>query len=367
LRRHAKFTVLLLLTGALLWWFARGVEWSSVGAELAGANLWLIALGVGFVCCTYFVRALRWRALLAPITEASLKELVAATSVGFGAVFLVGRAGEVVRPAYLPLADGRVRPAASFVTIGVERLYDIVAVVLLFAVNMIWFRAPGGDAGEYAQVRRAGFLLLAGAVVGVGGLVLFRRHARAIVGWLDARLARAPSAVGRVGKVLTHLLEQLGRALGVLTNARELAATVGWTALLWGLIALANWCVLRAFGLPFGLAETIFVLGWALVGSLVPTPGGAAGAFHVATARGLAFLGVAAAKATAVSIILHLVVFGPALLIGLAFFVRSDVKLSRLRQSVAEHERGADEAGDDGRAGFSAGKTEAEPGLGVRG
>jgi uncharacterized membrane protein YbhN (UPF0104 family) len=122
----------------------------------------------------------------------------------------------------------------------------------------------------------------------------------------------------------------------VLVNARSLAVTIGWTALLWTVIALANWCVLRAFGLPFGASETVFVLGWALVGSLVPTPGGAAGAFHVATARGLSFLGVAEAKATAVSIILHLVLFGPALLLGLYFFLRSDVKLSRLRGAAAQ-------------------------------
>ena len=357
MRRHLKFTILLLLTGALLWWFARGVEWSSVREELAGSNWPLVALGVAIVCCTYFVRALRWRVLLAPLAPASLWSLFGATTVGFGSIFLLGRAGEFVRPAFLPLADRRVRPAASFVTIGVERIYDMSAVVVLFAFNMIWFSAAAGDAAAYAQVRRAGFLLLGAAVAGVGCLVLFRRRAETIVGWLDARFERSRSApVRRAGEFVTHLLEQLGRALSVLTDARVLAVTVGQTALLWGLIAAANWCVLRAFGLPFGPAETIFVLGWALVGSLVPTPGGAAGAFHVATARGLAFLGVAAAKATAVSIVLHLVVFGPALFIGLFFFLRSDVKLSGLR-AAAEHETKDLRDGEaDAQGGFVSGK-----------
>lgn len=334
MRRYLKFIVLLLLTGALLWWFARGVDdWGSVRAEVGASNWPLVALGVAFVCSTYFVRALRWRVLLAPLApEASLWSLFGATTVGFGSIFLLGRAGEFVRPAFLPLADRRVRPAASFVTIGVERIYDMSAVVVLFAFNLIWFSAGGGDAAVYAQVRRAGFLLLAAAVAGIACLILFRTRAGQIVNWLDARLERSPSPlVKRVGKFVTHLLEQLGRALSVLTDARVLAVTIGQTALLWGLIAVANWCVLRAFGLQVGAADTIFVLGWALVGSLVPTPGGAAGAFHVATARGLAFLGVAAAKATAVSIVLHLVVFAPALFLGLFFFLRSDVKLSGLR------------------------------------
>jgi uncharacterized protein (TIRG00374 family) len=331
LRRYLKFTALVALTALLLWWFARGVNWAQVGAEMAGVNWSLIAAGVVVVCATYVIRALRWRVLLAPIAESSVRNLLAATSVGFGAIFLIGRSGEVLRPTFLSLADRRVRPAASFVTIGVERIYDMAAVVLIFAVNMIWFRAPGGDAAAYERVRQAGFLLLGGFVVGIAGLVLFRLRGAQVIRWLDAKLERAPRVAKRVGAFVTHLLEQLRLALGVLVNARELAATVGLTALLWTVIALANWCVLRAFNLPYGVGETVFVLGWALVGSLVPTPGGAAGAFHVATARGLSFLGVAEAKATAVSIVLHLVLFGPALFMGLYFFLRSDVKLSRLR------------------------------------
>lgn len=341
MRQTLKFTVLLVLTCALLWWFARGVEWGRVSAELAGANLWLIACGVAAVCATYFVRALRWRTLLAPLAPAGLKALVAATTVGFGAVFLAGRAGEVVRPAFLPLAEPRVKPAASFVTIGVERIYDISAVVLLFAFNLIWFRAPGGDPAAYAQVRRAGLVMLVAAVAGILSLVWFRGRAPRLISWLDAKLARGPRLVRRAGKILTHLLEQLAGALVVLTDARALAVTAGQTILLWGLIGVANFCVMRAFNLDFGPAEAIFVMGWALVGSLVPTPGGAAGAFHAMTKNGLIFLGIADAKATAVSIILHLVVFGPAVFLGLYFFLRSDVKLSNLRRGAA----GGGEAG----------------------
>jgi uncharacterized protein (TIRG00374 family) len=351
LRRYLKFAALLALTGVLLWWFARGVDWSQVGRELEGVNWGLIALGVAVVCTTYLVRALRWRALLAPVAESSVRNLLAATSVGFGAIFLVGRSGEVLRPTFLSLADRRVRPAASFVTIGVERVYDMAAVVLIFAIDMIWFRAPGGDAAGYARVRQAGFVLLAAFAAGIACLVWFRANAPRLIGRLERRFERSPARMARAGKLLTGVLEQLRLALGVLVNARELAVTVGWTALLWAVIAAANWCVLRAFGLPFGASETVFVLGWALVGSLVPTPGGAAGAFHVATARGMSFLGVPDAKATAVSIVLHLVLFGPALLLGLYFFLRSDVKLSRLRG--AAEGAGGPAADDPARIGFA--------------
>jgi uncharacterized membrane protein YbhN (UPF0104 family) len=101
--------------------------------------------------------------------------------------------------------------------------------------------------------------------------------------------------------------------------------------MVWLGISIANLLVLRAFGLPFGITETVFVLGWSLVGSLIPTPGGAAGAFHAATAAGLIFLGVARETAAAISIVMHLVDFGPAVVFGFFYLIRGDINISRLR------------------------------------
>lgn len=77
------------------------------------------------------------------------------------------------------------------------------------------------------------------------------------------------------------------------------------------------------------------MLGLSLLGSLVPTPGGAAGAFHAATAAGLMFLGVQKETAAALSIVLHLVDFGPALLFGLFYVIRGDLSFAKLRTLVS--------------------------------
>jgi uncharacterized membrane protein YbhN (UPF0104 family) len=174
-------------------------------------------------------------------------------------------------------------------------------------------------------------MLLVAATIGIFALVVFKRYSRQVIDWCAAKFEHAPPLLRRAGGLLTHVLEQVAGALSVLVSARSLALTVGLTALLWGIIAVVNWLVLRAFGLPFGATETLFVLGWALVGSLVPTPGGAAGAFHAATAAGLVFLGIPREEAAAISIVLHLVVFAPAVVFGLYYFLRSDVSLERLR------------------------------------
>ena len=200
-------------------------------------------------------------------------------------------------------------------------------------------RLPGVDASTFARVRQAGLVLFACAVVGLGALVWFGRRSDAVTAWLDARLARLPQFLRKVGGIASGLLRHLGRTLAVLSGWRGLLATAGWTALLWATITLANMLVLRAFGVGVGPVETFFVLGWSLVGSVVPTPGAGAGTFHMATATGLTrYLGYPDSQVQPAVIILHLVVFGSPIIFGLYYFLRSGFSVARLRELVAEEE-----------------------------
>lgn len=337
-RKYVEFGALCLLAAVILWWFGRKLDWLEVRHAVSRANPYLLALGVLAISLAYVFRAARWGALLAPLCHASLRNLWVATTVGFGAVFLFGRAGEVVRPVVLPMRDPKVRPSASFVTIMIERIYDSIAVVLLFAINLLWFRPPATASVEFGRVRLAGIILLLIALAGVFGLTQFRKKSRGAIGWVRKTLEGKRFVPARVSHAILGILEQLAMALRVLVDARELAVTVGWSAMVWITIAIANMLVFRAFGLPFGITQTVFVLGWSLVGSLVPTPGGAAGAFHAATAAGLILLGVPRDTAAAIAIVLHVVDFGPALIFGLYYVIRGDINLSRLRARTSSEE-----------------------------
>lgn len=330
-RKYVEFVALCILAIAILWWFGRNLNWAEVREAVAGANWYLLTAAVAVVCLAYLLRAARWGALLAPIHHAKLNDLFIATTVGFGALFVFGRMGEVVRPVVLPMRDPKIRASASLVTIMVERIYDLLAVVLVFAASLLWLSPPPHLAAEFDRIRVVGFVLVAVVLAGVFALALFKQKAARITAWIAGLLNNRRFIPARIAKAVVRLLEQLALALRVLVNARELAVTIGWTALVWMAITVANLLVFRAFGLQFGFTETIFVVGWALVGSLVPTPGGAAGAFHAATAGSLIFLGIAKETAAGVSIVMHLVDFGPALVFGLIYVIRGDINVGRLR------------------------------------
>jgi uncharacterized protein (TIRG00374 family) len=337
MRQNLKSIVILIIGGLLAWWFISRLDWVLVGANLRNASLVHLVIAGILINFTMFARSLRWQAFLAPITHVGLRNLFAATSIGFGAIFVVGRAGEIVRPAVLSLHE-RIRPSITFATIFIERIYDTAAVVLLFSINLLFFTFPPGTraATEHPEqlelIRLVGAVLTIGLLAGIGLLVMLRLRARPIILFLETRtLHRAP----RLMRPLINFIQHLTEGLGVLVNLRELAMTILHTALVWVTIVLASWISFLAFGVKFSLSQVIFTLGFGLVGSLVPTPGGSAGAYHAAAAKGLEFLGLEPNLAASIAIINHLIAFGPPFILGIYYLVRDDLRLSQIREMLS--------------------------------
>lgn len=336
LSRYIKFIVLSLVALLILWYFGKDLDWQEVRTSLRRADAFYLILSVLIICIGYFLRAVRWQALLRPITPSSLKELFATTSVGFAAIFLIGRAGEIVRPMWLPMRDKRVRPSAALVTLGLERIFDLAALVVLFAINLLWFTPPAGREEDFAYVSLAGYGLLVGVILGFAGLIFYQYKSDSIIAF-TMRITDRKFIPQRLKRILLSLLKQLASALKILRDWRETALVSFWTMTLWFAISLPTWFVLLAFDMPFSFSDSLFIMGFAVVSSVVPTPGGAAGAFHTATAASLLFLrpDIRNEDAAAVSIAMHLVYFAPALIFGLYYFVHGDISIDRFRNLLS--------------------------------
>ncbi len=331
-------TVASLGLGAFfVYWFAHRLNWREVWAEVCQANWVFLALALSLFIGTYFVRVIRWRALLEPMANASLRGLFRATVVGFSALFVMGRAGEmIVRPAALSLKE-RVHPSASYATVMIERVFDMVMVVFFFAVNLIFLQYAATDAESlrtFGWIKGVGVFLLFVALGGIYGLSVFRTHRDGVLTFLEKKFQRLPRTLSRA---LLSLLRHISEGLAVLHNARELAVTVSYTILLWLMVAVAHLLVVHAFGISYAkipFTGAVFVMGLSMLGSIVPTPGGATGPFHTATAAALTFLGAVDSpeQAASIAIVLHLVIFAPATLFGLLYIIKDGLSLGRLLQ-----------------------------------
>jgi uncharacterized protein (TIRG00374 family) len=235
----------------------------------------------------------------------------------------------------LPLLNPQVRRTTAVLTIIVERVFDLSVLCMLFGLGLLWLPLLGNQLTAKAHVTEIGIVLLALPALAIATLIWFKKS------FIDRRNRLMETSelkhVGgsRIRRAVSRFLNQLMRALSVLSNAREFIAVTLWTAVQWASVILTNWLVLRAFGLPFGFKETVLVMCFGLAGSFVPTPGGAAGAFHAAISGGLVLLGVALEKAAAISIAAHLVGFIPALAFGSYFLLRRGVNLTQLQRDMS--------------------------------
>jgi glycosyltransferase 2 family protein len=333
--KKLKSIFILAIGLGLAWWFVSGKDWDTIGGHLRNARIWPLLLAGLLINLTLLARSIRWQAFLAPITAVKLSNIFAATAVGFGALFVIGRMGsEIIRPAALSLRE-RLRPSATIATILIERIYDTTAVVFLFALSLLFSELPASGASawqKFGGARSVGLLLLTATLCGLGILVLLRLKAPPIITWLERHSTRLPP---RLAQALLNFIRHLAEGLSVLLNLRELAMTTLLTGCVWTLVYWATWLTLFAFGLNFSVGHVIFILGFGLVGSVVPTPGGSAGAFHAAAAKGLEFLGLDPNLAASIAIVYHLIAFGPPFLIGLYYLIRDDISFSQLREMIA--------------------------------
>ena len=315
-----------LLAIILLYFFFRGMDWAALGAALGSAHP-VYLLGVVLVTAVvYAARAWRWGYLLAPLVKVGYPDLFSATMVGFASGLLVPRAGEIVRP-YLVSRRYPIRTSAGFATIVLERMFDLITVLVLFGLYLFVLPAPA----QQVQGPLLGFLKLSGLLTGAGVAVLlaflwaFHVHADRALALSDRLLARFPQWLARP---LGHALRAFSEGLAVLqAPAGHLAAIMGQSFGVWLLIAVTFHLNHLAFGLTLPFHATFLLAAFLTVGVAIPTPG-MVGGFHAFYLLCLTeAFAVPKGIAAAAGIAAHALTNVPVLLFGLALLGREGLTI----------------------------------------
>lgn len=283
----------------------------------------------------YVVRAERWQYLLAPLGPTRFRVAFRTTIIGFAASFVLpARAGEVVRP-YLLARQEELSVTATFATVIVERMLDLVAVLLLLAVFL--FGLESGEAAAAPRLYQA--VWYGGAIaapIGLGILVamfVMAGHPERLHGLvlqiervLPARLARAVASFART----------FAEGLAVVRHPSRLVWAMAWSLVLWLAIAFQVWLIVRAFDIALPFAGSFLVTAMLVVGVAVPTPGGVGGTHEVLRLALTSFYAADNDAAVGAAILQHAVNFVPVLLLGLVFIAQDGLNLSRLRAITAD-------------------------------
>jgi uncharacterized protein (TIRG00374 family) len=331
MRSTLRTLVVLVLAVGLLALFLYHVDLRRVGSAIVHAEpAWLI-LSFATTMANLAIRAYRWQYLLDPLGKVGFGSAFRATAVGFAASsVLPARAGEVIRPYFLARHE-HMSATGAFATIILERLLDIVAVLVLLASYVFVF----GRGLNVSNPVAFGLLTWAGATAAAGSLTAL------VILFL---LAGDPERLGRATKRLAAIVpsfaariagvaEKFARGLGAIRSPSRLLVALAWSFPLWLSIAVGIWAVAVAFRLAMPFTGSFLIIALLVLSvAVVPTPG-AIGGFHAAFRYGATtFFGAPDDAAVGAAIVLHVLSIVPSLLLGLYFAAQVGVNLAHMRE-----------------------------------
>lgn len=305
---------------ALMAWVFRSTDLPSVWAEIEEARADLIAATAAGIALAYVVRVKRWLLLLAPLGPVGVGSATRATIIGFATSTIVPRLGEVVRP-YLLARRESLSMSAALATIVVERILDMIAVILLFGLFLAAFSSqlPATDEQVLGALKAGGLMVAVGAGVFLA-LVCVAAHRPE---WVVAVAARAERlAPHGPGAVASRFITRFSTGLGVARDPGRLLQAMVWSLVMWGLVGATAWWGCLAFDVAVPPSSGLLLLALMALGVSVPTPAGVGG-FHAAVQVGLtAFYEVPVDAAVGVALVLHAATFAPVTVVGLAWMAR---------------------------------------------
>ena len=305
--RSWSFWLGLLVSLGCLVWAAQALDWSEVSQVLAevtwSQTIWILA-GVGAILLNILSRVWRWGALFFP-DRLSFRSLLTAMLLGQTLnYFAPARAGDLAR-AYWLGARTHVSAAHALGTIIVEKLWDLLIVLGSLALLPLWLDLP-----EWLTLPAQGLAILAAGLLLVIFFVLFWRDQT--LDLVERLAAGLPLGWGqRLRRQVAALIEGMESVRRGGTMWRMLPSTL----VVWGWGIVAHLTIFWVFRMTVPLTSLILLSVVLRAGVAVPSLPGSIGVYEGIIIACLAIFGISAEAAFSYGILMHIVDFGPPILL----------------------------------------------------
>jgi glycosyltransferase 2 family protein len=335
--RSSGFINLAGFSGAKLWSVARN------------ANPYYLVLSLVGIYVCYGLRAARWQVFQSNLGPSNFWTIYRLTLAGFASIFLLGRAGEPIRPLLLARKE-RLPVADMFGLYFLERLFDTACTAMIAGLGLVLFESHAhtisGAAGAStskleAAAKTTGSLLFIGVIGAIVFLVYLRLHGTAM---LERRTQKWRDAGGWRAKV-GGILMGFARGVQTIRTWRELALAVLYSALHWVGVALLYVWISHSLGgrlSAIGFGDALLILAFTLVGSAIQLPGVGGGSQVACFLAYTAIFGVENEPAAAAAILIWAITFAGVSLVGVPLLIHEGMSLGELRK-LAEGEKEREE------------------------
>jgi uncharacterized protein (TIRG00374 family) len=226
---------------------------------------------------TYVVRAYRWQILLSPIKQVSLKSMFPPLMIGFMGNILPARAGEVLR-AYLLSKQQNVTFTGAVATIVVERLFDLIMLLLLFVWVLVFHadvfsdKISWGGITIHSMANKFGMLGGVFILVLVAFIYMLAFHKDRLMPLLKWCMKPVPH---KWHEKIEELIGTFSEGLMVAKDNSALVKITISTIALWALIVLTYYPFYWAFDIQNKSIESLLIVTVmvCILITILPTPG----------------------------------------------------------------------------------------------
>lgn len=293
--------------------------------------LWL-AVSIFLMLLTYVGRALRWEVMLRPLSrKLSLLRLTYDTVIGFTAVVLLGRPGEVVRPYLISLHAGVPFPSQMAAWL-LERMLDLLVVLLVFGFGLTQIPAHQLHLGPGLRwiLSLGGYLVTVIGALCVVLLVLFRNFSGPVRNRLLSALTfLPPKNYERADRLITAFAQGVEST----RDSKFFLLLLGYTVLEWAVIVGSYYTVFLSFPSTenFEITDVVVFLGFVAFGSIVQIPGIGGGIQVAAIVVLTEIYGLPLEAATGVAIFIWLITFVVVVPFGFVCAFHEGINWSKLK------------------------------------
>lgn len=320
------------LSAIFLWLALRNVDARMLSSSLAGARWWTIAPFLASLFAFYWIKTIRWAVLLQPVLPVGPRRLFGPVMIGYAAgAILPMQLGEFVR-AWLGARRLGIRMAAALMSIALERVLDLVSILLLAAATVFGIAEVSDD------LRATAYLLGGFVLAALAALLVLVFRTEACLRFAVRVASLLPAGVSK--RVLDQFRAGVS-GLAALRNVRLSVAALGASLLQWAFMYGCIWLSLYALSISTDPAAAMLVLLLTVIGTSLPNSPGYVGSIQLAFTLALVPFGVEASLAVAASLYFHVLAYLSVVISGLLFLPAAGLRFGELRNlSPALRDRG---------------------------
>ncbi|MFC2131047.1 lysylphosphatidylglycerol synthase transmembrane domain-containing protein [Bacteroidota bacterium] len=324
-KRIIRFSISAILIIASVWYATRDIDFNELWRIILNANYLWVIMSIPVILLSHWVRAMRWKTMLDPalkVKSASTWNLFSAVMIGYAFNCVLPRGGEFVRP-YVYSRRERVSFTSTFATIVVERVIDVITLVVIFA--LVFFFLSDQIITAFTEIDVNKIILLVALFLFVGIVCFYPPVFRYLI-----KLFIKPVS-NKFYEKISQLFEKFLKGFAIIKSPSRYIRLGAESFLIWFLYTVPMFIMFFSFDFQnvfhLGFDDAILLIIISGIGvTIAPTPG-AIGVYHVLISNAMVrFYSISPEEALAYATLTHAINYLIQVTVGGLFFMRENIK-----------------------------------------